>query len=160
MKKIIGSTVVVLLLMIVLVSTTFAAPAAGERQLLLKGSVETAETQNAVPPILYVSATGSGHATQLGLFTVSSQAEVTLPTLASSTSVTLVAADGSTLIGEGNGQGTVITPPLIVSIVETYTIIGGTGRFEGASGSFTVERMLNRATGVSSGTINGTIVLP
>jgi hypothetical protein len=40
------------------------------------------------------------------------------------------------------------------------TLTGGTGRFEGASGSFTVERVLNRATGISTGTLSGTIVLP
>jgi len=44
--------------------------------------------------------------------------------------------------------------------VENYTITGGTGRFAGASGSFTVERMIQRSTGISSGTMNGTIALP
>lgn len=160
MKKIFGSTVTAMLLLIVLASSVFAAPRASERGLLLKGSLETTETQQAVFPTLFVNGTGSGNATQLGLYTMSYEAEVTIPTLASTTSATLVAADGSTLFGEGNGQGTVITPPGIVSIVETYTITSGTGRFEGASGSFTVKRVLNRATGISSGTISGTIVLP
>jgi len=160
MKKIILATLAILLLLIVLASTTFAAPAAGERELLLKGSLETTETQRPVFPTLYVSATGSGNATQLGLFTMSSQAQVNIPTLAGSTSATLVAADGSSLSGEGTGQGTLTPTAGIVSIVETYTITGGTGRFEDASGSFTVKRVLNRATGVSSGTISGTIVLP
>lgn len=160
MKKIVGSTVTLLLLLIVLASTVFAAPAAGEHQLPLKGSLETSETQVPVLPTLFVSATGSGNATQLGLFTISSEARVTVPSLSSTTSATLTAADGSTLLGEGTGQGTVTTPPFIVSIVEAYTIIGGTGRFEGASGSFVVERVLNRATGISSGTLSGTIELP
>jgi len=160
MKKIFVSTVIALLLLIVLASITFAAPAAGERELLLKGSLQTSETQQAVFPTLFVSATGSGNATKLGLFTISSQAQVNIPTLASSTSATLVAADGSTLFGSGTGQGTLTATPGIVSIVETYTITGGTGRFEGATGSFTVKRVLNRATGVSDGSISGTIVLP
>jgi hypothetical protein len=34
---------------------------------------------------------------------------------------------------------------------------GGTGRFAGATGSLTVERVLIQATGVSSGSFNGTI---
>jgi uncharacterized alpha/beta hydrolase family protein len=160
MKKTIGSIVTLLLLLIVLTSTTSAAPVAGERQLLLRGSVQDTETQQVVFPTVFVNGTGSGNATQLGLYTMSYQAQLNIPTLSATTSATVVAADGSTLLGEGNGQGTVITPPLIVSIVETYTITGGTGRFEGASGSFTVERVLNRATGISSGTISGTIVLP
>lgn len=160
MKKPFVSTIVALLLLIVLASTTFAAPAAGERQLLLKGLLDASETQKVIPPTVFVNGIGSGNATQLGLYTMSYEARVTIPTLASSTSATLVAADGSTILAEGKGQGTLITPPLIVSIVETYTITGGTGRFEGASGSFTIERVLNRATGISSGTMNGTVVLP
>lgn len=160
MKKIVVSTAIALLLLIVLASITFAAPLAGERQLLLKGSLQTAETQQAVFPTVFVNGTGSGNATQLGLYTMSYQAQVNIPTLASSTSATLVAADGSTVFAEGSGQGTLTSTPGIVSIVETYTITGGTGRFAGASGSFTVKRVLNRATGVSTGTISGTIVLP
>lgn len=161
MKKIFVSTGIAMLLLIMgLASTVLAAPSRSDRELLLKGSLETTETQQAIPPTVFVRGTGSGNVTQLGLYTMSYEAQVTIPTLASSTSATLVAADGSTLLAEGNGQGTLITPPLIVSIIETYTITGGTGRFEGASGSFTVGRVLNRAIGISSGTINGTIVLP
>ena len=159
MNKIFGSTVTALLL-IVLASSVLAAPRAAERELLLKGSLETTETQLAIFPTVFVNGTGSGNATELGLYTMIYQAQVNIPTLAGSTSATLVAADGSSLFAEGTGQGTLTVTPGIVSIVETYTITGGTGRFEGASGSFTVKRVLNRATGVSSGTIRGTIVLP
>ena len=160
MKKIFVSMITALLILMVLASTTFAAPAAGERQLLLKGSLQATETHLVTPPTMFVDATGSGNATQLGLFTMSFQAEVFLPTLfAASESATLVAADGANLFGEGSGQGTLTGTPGIVSIVETYTITGGTGRFAGATGSFTVERLLDRATLVSSGTIRGTIVL-
>lgn len=160
MKKVFVSIVTALLLVIVLASATFAAPTASGQQLLFKGSLESTETQQAVFPTLYVSATGSGNATQLGKYGYSFQGQVNIPTLSGSTSVTFVAADGSTLSAGGVGQGTPTATPGIVSIVETYTISGGTGRFEGASGSFIVERVLNRATGVSSGTISGTIVLP
>ena len=45
-------------------------------------------------------------------------------------------------------------------IVETYTITNGTGRFAGASGGFTVVRLVNRTTGVTSGTFDGNIVIP
>src|SRR6187455_3273207 len=100
MKKLFGSTAIALVLIIVLASTVFASG----QHLLLKGSLETTETQQPMFPTLYVSATGSGNATQLGLFTISGQAQVNIPTLASSTSAILVAADGSTLVGAGSGQ--------------------------------------------------------
>jgi hypothetical protein len=161
MKKTFVSIIIALLLLIVLASTTFAAPAAGERQLLLKGSLQATETHLVTPPTMSVDGTGSGNATQLGSFTMSFQGEVFLPTLfAAFESATLVAADRSSIFGEGSGQGTLTGTPGIVSIMETYTITGGTGRFAGASGNFTVERLVDRATLVSSGTIEGTIVLP
>ncbi len=44
-------------------------------------------------------------------------------------------------------------------VVETDTIIGGTGRFAGARGRYTEDRCVNQATGETSGTISGTIVV-
>ena len=160
MKKTFSSTVIALLLLIVLVSTTLAAPAAVQKEFALKGSFDATETQQVAPPIAYVNATGVGNATHLGLFTYHLQAELFLPTLTATASATLTAANGNMVFGEGSGQGTPTGMPGIVSIVETYTITGGTGRFEGATGNFTVERVINRATLASSGTISGTIILP
>jgi len=160
MKKTFGSTIFALLLLVVLTSTTFAAPAMAEQEFILKGSFEATETQQVVFPIAYVDATGVGNATHLGLFTYHLQAELYLPTLTASTSTTLIAANGDMIFGEGSGQGTPTGTPGIVSIVETYTITGGTGRFASATGNFTVKRLINRATFASSGTLSGNIVIP
>ena len=157
MKKKFGSTVIALLLLAVLASTTLAA---GEREFQLKGSLEASETQQVVFPTAFIDLTGTGNATHLGRFTLNLEAELNLPTLSATGSATLVAADGSTLFLEGTGQGTPTDVPGIVSIVETFTITGGTGRFAGATGNVTVERLIDRATLISSGTISGTIVLP
>jgi hypothetical protein len=158
MKKTFGSTIIALLLLIVLASTTFAAPA--ERELLLKGSLQAQETYEVNFPTLFVNASGSGQATQLGRYAVSYQVEVNIPTSSGIASAQFVAANGDSLFAEGLGQGTETGTPGVVTIVERYTITGGTGRFDGASGSFTVERVLDQTTGVTSGTISGTIVLP
>lgn len=159
MKKTFVSVTTALLLLIVLASTTIAAPSA-ERQLLFKGSMQAVETHVVTFPTFTLDATGSGNATQLGLFTMSFQGQVYIPTLVGTTSATLVAADGSSLFADGLGQGTPTENPNVVSIVEMYTITGGTGRFAGATGTFTVERLIDRTTGVSSGAINGSILLP
>jgi hypothetical protein len=43
--------------------------------------------------------------------------------------------------------------------VDPWTIIGGTGRYAGARGSFTTDQGSNLVTGETSGTISGTIVV-
>jgi hypothetical protein len=43
--------------------------------------------------------------------------------------------------------------------VDPWTIIGGTGRYAGAIGSFTTDQCGNLVTGETSGTISGTIVV-
>jgi hypothetical protein len=68
-----------------------------------------------------------------------------------------IAANGDSIFTEIIGQGNPIEGSDFSFIVETNTITGGTGRFAGATGSFTVERLLNRVTGVTSGSFEGTI---
>jgi hypothetical protein len=157
MKKIFASTVIALLLLIVLASTTFAAT---EKEFRLKGSLEASQTMQVVFPTVYINLTGTGVASHVGRFTFQLQAELNIPTATGAGSARLVAADGSTLFMEGSGHGTPTDVPGVVLIVDTFTITGGTGRFAGASGNVIVERVLNQATGVSSGTISGIIILP
>jgi hypothetical protein len=160
MKKLLVSTMMTLLLVTVLTSATFAAPAAAERKLRIKGSLQAVETNAVNFPTLSVDANGSGKAAQLGQYTIHYQVQVNLLTLAGSGSATLIAADGSSLFTELSGQATPTESPSVVTIVEVHTITGGTGRFAGAGGSFTVDRVLNQATGITFGTIRGTILLP
>jgi len=160
LKKTLITITLVLLLPLLPTSTTFATPVAAEKQWLLKGSLQAVETYELDFPTLYVNATGSGHATHLGRFTIRYQAIVDLTTGTASVSANLVAANGDSLFAAGSGQGTPTVTPNVNRIVERYTITGGTGRFAGASGSFRVERLLNLATGVTSGTIDGDIVIP
>ena len=160
MKKVLGSTITALLLIIVLASTVFAAPAASGQELLLKGSWDAVEIARGVPPNVLVTGSGSANATQLGLYTVSYQLQVNVPPGFGSGFSQFAAANGDTLFAAVLGQSTPTGTPNVITIVEQHTITGGTGRFEGATGSITVERTLNRSTGISSGTISGTIVLP
>src|SRR6185369_12117525 len=110
------------------------------------------------PPILAVDGSGYGNATGLGRFTVIYEVEVNLSTRASIGSAHLIAANGDSIFTEIIGQGNPIEGSDYSFIVETNVITGGTGRFAGATGHFTVERLLNRVTGVTSGSFNGTIV--
>ena len=69
---------------------------------------------------------------------------------------TFTAANGDTLTATIAGLGT-RTSPTTLSIVEVYTITGGTGRFADATGSFTLNSTLDQLTGASSGAFSGTV---
>jgi hypothetical protein len=132
---------------------------AANRQVPFKGSVQAHETYDLQFPTLFVDAIGTGTATHLGRFTVTYQVEVDLVTGGGPASIVLVAANRDAIFATGSGQGSPTEDPDIASIVETYTITGGTGRFAGAAGSFTVQRLVNLVTGITSGSFDGTIVI-
>lgn len=135
---------------------TFAAA----RELPLHGTLETAENHVVAFPTMQVSLEGVGQASLLGRFRITMQATVNLITRAGTGTTELIAADGSRLVMTSAGQATPTADPEIVIIVEPFTIVSGTGRFAGATGSGVVNRVANPVTGVSSGTITGTVSLP
>jgi len=155
------STVIALLLAGVLVSITFASPA--QKQLLFEGSLQSVENNEVDWPTIYVHGSGSGNATQLGKFTVRYEGTVHNDENGVGTAALtahFVAANGDSIDAVASGLGKPTETPGVNEIIETYTITGGTGRFAGASGSFTVERLITLPTGISSGTFAGQIVLP
>jgi hypothetical protein len=99
---------------------------------------------------------GTGTATYLGKYTEHVILLINIPTMASTGTATFTAANGDTLSASVVGQATRIGPT-VLSIVEVYTITGGTGRFADATGTFTLESTLEQATGVSTGTLSGAI---
>jgi hypothetical protein len=122
------------------------------------GSFRAVESHDFQFPTLYVDAVGGGVATHLGRFSLTYESEVDLTILAGSGSAHFVAVNGDDLYAEVTGQAYPTQNPNVVSIVEAYTIIGGTGRFESAIGSVTVMRRLNTLTGVTAGSFQGTIL--
>jgi hypothetical protein len=138
----------------------FPAPslAKGKKGVPFKGKIQAVESFDVQFPTLFVDGSGSGNATHLGRYTVTYESEVYIPTLMGSGSAHFIAANGDRLRTDVTGQANPTEDPDVLSIVETFTIVGGTGRFDGASGEFTVERLLNAVTGVTSGSLDGFIV--
>ena len=66
-------------------------------------------------------------------------------------SFTFRAANGDTLTANDSGQASTTGNANVLAIVEHATITGGTGRFAGATGNFTVRRLLARDTGSTIG---------
>ena len=140
-----------------LLTATLAGPASAEKSLPFKGSVQAVESYEVQFPTMFVDTSGWGDATQLGRFTVTWEFTVNLLNGAGIGSAHFIAANGDSLFTESLGQGDPTETPNINRVVEKHTITGGTGRFAGATGSFTLERLVSLATGVTSGSFNGTI---
>ena len=138
------------------VSLASAAVGAAAAETPFKGTVTAVETGTVVFPTRFVDREGTGTATYLGRYTERVTMVINIPTLSSTGAATFTAANGDTLLATVAGQAT-RTSPTTLSIVEVYTITGGTGRFADATGSFTLRSTVDQITGVSTGTFSGAI---
>jgi len=122
--------------------------ARGGTALPFRGSFTT--VTDVPPPSAH--ATVEGAATHLGQFTGTLAAEVTSNTSTGTFSFT--AANGDQLFGTFVGIEGVFIPPNTARIKEVATIENGTGRFAGATGTFTMVRFdtIDFATGQGTGT--------
>ena len=155
--KSITKTILYLQMTALLLTTALAGPGSAEKPRPFKGSVQAVEIFDVQFPTLFTQGSGAGHATHLGGFTVTYKFTVNLFSAAGIGSAHFIAANGDSLFTEVLGQGNPTGDPDFSFIVETHTITGGTGRFAGATGSFTVMRLLNTVTGVTRGSFEGTI---
>lgn len=136
------------------------AAVAGD-SVLFKGSFEGALTQRVphpAPPVFLDQIESTGTATHLGRFELVELAEVDfgiVPPQAQGVAL-LVAANGDTLTAVFTGSSVSVGPGLVL-ITEDAIITGGTGRFSGASGSFTIQRLFDRVTLETIGSFEGTM---
>jgi hypothetical protein len=137
-----------------------ASPAPAGQQVPFNGSFAAVEIDEVQGTTLLVDGSGTGNATHLGRYTVTFEAVVNLETLMGVGTMSFVAANGDSIFTTFNGQATPTPDPNIFLVVELETITGGTGRFAGATGSFTLEREVDLTTGLSSGSFSGTISSP
>jgi hypothetical protein len=122
------------------------------------GTIQGVEADVVTFPTLSVDGSGTGIATHLGRFAVSWLVTVDISTDPSPSTGTFefIAANGDRLLtdilGEGSGAP-------IAHVTEWATITGGTGRFAGATGEFTIRRVVDLSTGGTSGAFGGTILI-
>jgi hypothetical protein len=138
----------------------FAGPSAAT-EVPFKGSFEGTLTISAPtePPLLpsFIAATGS--ATHLGRFTLEIPHVANPVTRIGTGRFEFRAANGDMLIASYVGEATMIAPG-VLSTVDTAIIIGGTGRFENATGTFTGNRVFTIGAAPVTGTFEGTISMP
>lgn len=140
---------------------TLAGPVSAGDQVSFKGNL--AGTASITPlggPMVAVELDATGTATHLGKFKLEAPHIVDQSTLTAVGTFTLTAANGDTVTADLAGTARMVEPPNVIAITETATVTGGTGRFAGATGSIQVERMFNRATGVTTGSLDGWISTP
>jgi hypothetical protein len=159
--KTITKTAMYLQLAALCFATAFAASDLKEKD--FSGSIASVETANFDPSTLtgQVDGSGTGIARHLGQFTYTYHFEVHVL----STGIAIGVGTAEFIAANGDSFSTEIAAesPGPDDIEEQHTIVGGSGRFAGASGSFTLSRAITQSSGNinwSAGTIVGTIVTP
>jgi hypothetical protein len=142
------------------VAALVAATTASAKDLRIEGSLETVENHVVTPPTMLVQLEGTGCATHFGHYILTVKETVILATKASQGTFEIETACGDKVLGTTVGQGTPTGVPNQVSIVEVDTVTGGTGRYQDATGTITVHRVVDQLTLTSTGAIEGSIVLP
>ena len=120
-----------------------------------KGTLEGTQTLTPLaPPMGAVNGSATGTGTHLGQFSVTFPHTVNFATRTGVGTYTFTAANGDTLTASFTGQA---SGGPVVSLLEHATVTGGTGRFAGATGTFTVQRQFDPSTGVTQGSFEGEI---
>ena len=137
-----------------ILSAALALPAAAQQQVPFKGTFQGKDAVN--PPTIATSGTGIG--TLMGVFSLTQETSLTALT----GSAHWVAANGDSIDMTVTGSGEPMATPdgVVFVITETYIITGGTGRFAGAHGSFTMTKLASAVTFLTSGSFDGTITPP
>ena len=139
-----------------ILTAALAVPAAAQQQVPFQGTFQGSDTVTP-PATIATAATGTG--THLGQFSFTHVR--TLNTLTGSAH--WLAANGDSI--DSTSVVSAVPGPVVFTVTEIHTITGGTGRFSGAQGSFTVHRTHVRAlsddgTHVTFGWFEGTITSP
>ena len=155
---------IVLIILIPLARTALAAPtgqaATRFQRLPINGTMQSTESYSLKFAVMSVDAHGSGTATQVGQFMIAYQGQVDFSDLSTTESARLTASNGDHIDLAGVGQATQSNTPSIFNIVQIYKIQGGTGQFDGAKGTVTLNRIINIASGLTAGSFDGYILLP
>ena len=143
------------------VPSAAAVSARAQDHVPFKGTLQGDDTDSdPTPTTVVVTTDGTGNGTHLGRFSFTQRVTLSFVTLTATGVARFVAANGdtveTTIAGSGHPTGT----PGEFEITEVHTITGGTGRFAGAQGTFTVQRVASAITFLTSGSFHGTITSP
>ena len=153
----------------IILTATLVVPAAAQNLVPFKGALQGNDKDGERNgPIVQVFTDGTGTGTHLGEFSFHQQAALNIVIATGTGSTHWIAANGDTIDTTFTGfGGPTDAPPVcpglgevFFRITEIHTIIGGTGRFAGAQGSFKVERQASPVTFKTCGSFQGSITSP
>lgn len=109
------------------------------------------------PTVVLSKDVAAGHATRLGAYTLVAQERIDLVTLRITSGVWTVATKHGTLFGTYAGNAE-FTGPSTIAYHVSGPILGGTGRYEGASGSVHFDGAADLAAGTLSDELTGVLL--
>ena len=112
------------------------------------------------PPYVVAVVEVSGHSTLLGNYDLVITAVVNQAERRAVGTFHFVAANGDTLTADFVGRGIPSGIPGVTLQQEVAVVTGGTGRFRGATGTLSTERLFDTATLQTIGAFEGTITVP
>jgi hypothetical protein len=145
-----------------ILTAALAVPAAAKEQVPFKGTLQGLDVHLGMPSpgIGLLGTSGTGIGAHVGQFSFTQESTVNLANRTLTGSGHWIAANGDSIDTTIAGSFEPTATPDIFSFTEIHTITGGTGRFAGAQGSFTVERLASGVTFLTSGSFHGTITSP
>jgi hypothetical protein len=144
-----------------ILTAALAMTAVAQNQAPLKGAMQGNDTDTAFTnTTVTVLTVGMGVGTHVGQFSFTQQVTVNFADGTDTGSAHWIAANGDSFDTTIVGSGELTDTPGVIRITEIHIITGGTGRFAGAQGSFTMERMASGITFLTSGSFHGTVTSP
>jgi hypothetical protein len=131
-------------------------PFKGDLSLL---NVPAADSTGCPAQTVRFNVTGGGHVTHMGAVTNAQVVCLNPADLTFTGEFTLTASNGDTVSAQISGHAVPVSGPVIM-VYGQFVITGGTGRFEGATGSGTGTGPINLLTGLGTHHLDGTISSP
>jgi hypothetical protein len=137
-----------------ILTAALSVPAEAQQQVPFKGTFQGQDVHPILPEgatSVAIGTTATGTGTHLGRFSLIREITGDLVTFTATGSAYWVAANRDSIYTTIVGVAELV-PGGFLKVTETHTITGGTGRFSGAQGSFTVELFhALEASGVAGG---------
>ena len=127
--------------------------------LVVTGSFTGTGTLGPECGLFHVVVNGSGDWTGLGLSTFTLDFCLDSDEAIFDGTFTIIAADGGTLTGDMSGSVEAVGPGPEFPLHFVLTVTGGTGRYEGATGSIAMEGAFGVAAATVHGTVDGVVTL-